>query len=274
MAEPVVVYSKDGLGKMFPDWFTADQLEAINREIANKEQPLKYINTTNSLDQTFSGYAGYLRAITQIKQLLSRTVLEPAPFLKDTQHLTTIAGGRKRLQRVAWILSQLSTLRDEDRIEIAYKLASGDHVAADPELFIRLAAKQPFSSDLVPCSWAFVIGRSLYLLGKHQEALEYFSIAFYRHPYSSKYEMWYRIALLKLDKPVPPPISPPYQKPDLYLYYLTLQDMKDNKKDDARKRLEEALKKDSHNILANQLMEKYFNQPLEDTFFFKPSEGL
>lgn len=159
-------------------------------------------------------------------------------------------------------------------MDIAYKLARNDHVAADPELFIKLAADLPVSSDLLDCKMAFTIGRSLYLLGRHQDALEYFTTAFFRHPFTSQYEMWYRIALLKLGKPVPPPYSPPSRQPDLYLYYQTIFDVKNNNSEAAKKRLEAALKIDSHNSLANQLMHKYFKQPLDDAFFFPTSEGL
>ena len=86
--------------------------------------------------------------------------------------------------------------------------------------------------------------------------------------------MWYRIALLKLGKPVPPPYSPPDRRPDLHLYYQTILDMNNNNGEAAQKRLEAALSKDSHNILANQLMQRYFKQPLDDDFFFQASEGL
>ena len=215
-----------------------------------------------------------MRAMTYIEHLLVPSGLETDSFLENREQVSSIKGGKERLQRVGEILSKLTNLRDEDRMDIAYALVNNDQVTVDPGLFIGLAASQPVTSDLVDCRKAFVLGRSLYLLGRHQEALEYFTIAFFRHPFFSEYEMWYRIALLKLGKPVPPPYSPPNRHPDLYLYYQTIFDMKNNNGDAARKRLETALRHDSHNILANQLMKRYFKQPLDDDFFFQASEGL
>lgn len=277
MAEPVIVYSKEGLQAILPDRFTADTLEAINREIAGRGRQQKAADIINAGDSPFasySGYAGYVKAMAHIQHLLTSQEFTPDLFLEDSQQVSSIDGGKARLQRVARILSHLDNLRDEDRMELADMLATKDHVAGDPELFKRMAAVLPVSSDLVDCESAFVIGRSLYLLGHHQEALGYFTIAFYRHPYFSEYEMWYRITLLKLGKPVPPPYSPPSREPDLYLYYQTLFDLKNNNGDAAKRRLKAALKKDSHNSLTNQLMHKYFNQPLDEDFFFQASEGL
>ncbi|MBU0680855.1 MAG: hypothetical protein KKD73_05470 [Proteobacteria bacterium] len=277
MAKPVIVYSKEGLHTILPDLFTAANLDAISRELASRGRQQKaadIISASDSPSEAYSGYAGYVKAMAHIKHLLTPSGFKPEPFLEDSLQVTSIEAGKARLQRVTWILSQLNNLRDEDRMDIAYKLVTNDHVLADPELFIRLAANLPVSSDLVDCNSALVIGRSLYLLGRHQEALGYFTIAFFRHPFSSAYEMWYRIALLKLDKPVPPPYSPPNRQPDLYLYFQTIFDVKNNNGDAAKKRLEAALKNDSHNILANQLMHRYFKQSLDDDFFFQTSEGL
>lgn len=277
MSDPVIVFSREGLHVALPDIITAQSVETMNRAVAEGENNLKATDILKAADsplEFYSGYAGYLNAMAHIQYLLTPSEFAAEPFLQDSQPATSIKGGMGRIQRVAWILSQLNTLRDEDRMNIAYKLSTNDHVAADPELFIKLAADLPFSSDLVGCSRAFVIGRALYLLGRHQEALDYLTISFYRHPFSSKYEMWYRIALLKLGKPVPPPYSLPSRRPDLHLYYQTMYDMKDNNGEAARKRLEAALEKDSHNILVNQLMHRYFNQPLDGDYFFQASEGL
>lgn len=277
MATPVIVFSKEGLQTLLPERFTADNLNAIKTEVAHlgrQQKATDFRSVNDSSLKTYSGYSRYIRAVAHMKHLVKPSEFAPGRFLEDSQMVTPFEGGKKRLQRLAEIRSQLEIIRDEDRMDLAYLLVANDHVAADPELFIGLAADQPFSSDLVNCKDAFVIGRSLFLLGLHQEALSYFTIAFFRHPFSSEYEMWYRIALLKLGKPVPPPYSPPTRQPDLYLYYQTIFDVKNNNGVAAKKRLKAALKKDSHNTLANQLMHKYFQQPLDDEFFFQPSEGL
>jgi len=140
--------------------------------------------------------------------------------------------------------------------------------------FISLAAQKFELSDLLECNQAFRIGRQLYLLGYVKEAYEYLNLAVLRHPFSSEYELWHHISKIKLQLPPSPFISPIHREPALVLYYKTLADLENKHKGNALKRLKQVIKKDSHDSMANHLLNKYFNQPLDERHFFPTPEGL
>ncbi len=119
-----------------------------------------------------------------------------------------------------------------------------------------------------------MIGRQLSLLGYHKEAFDYLELAFLRHPFDSEYELWYHITIAKLNRPPTPFYSPPNQQPHLSLYYRTVTDVQNGNEKAAMKRLEKALEKDSRDSLANHLLNRYFNRPLDDRHFFPAQEGL
>ncbi len=148
------------------------------------------------------------------------------------------------------------------------------HVYTAPDLFVRLATKKPASTDLVDCRDAFTIGRQLFLLGYYEEAFRYLELAFFRHPFNSEYELWHHIAMLKIKRVPPGFYSPPDHQPNLFLYYKTISDIENGNPKVALKRLEKALKKDSHDSLVNHLLVKYFHRPLDEKYFFPVQEGF
>ena len=180
----------------------------------------------------------------------------------------------RRFVLLETFLQNTQQLRDNDRMDLAYLLASSNQVYAAPDLFIRLAAKKPISTDLIDCRDAFIVGRQLFLLGRYADAFNYLELAAGRHPYHSEYELWYHMALLKLKKAARDSYSPPARQPYLYLYYQTIADIEKGHPDAALKRLEKMLEKDSHDSLANHLLNKYFKRPLDEKYFFPAQEGL
>jgi tetratricopeptide (TPR) repeat protein len=247
----------------------------VNRAVAFAADPVLstapiFIDPPTNL---FSEYAGYTRAVALIKALL-----RPTPYKQNLFSRPAVTSfdrkGIGRLDEIDALVERIGILRDCDRIDIANLLVKNNHVIGAPDLFVRLTAGKPISSDLIDCREAFTIGRKLFLLGYHEAAYSYLELAFLRHPFDSEYEMWHHIAGAKLKKPPAPFYSPPTQQPDLHLYYRTLADIQKGHNKAALKRLEKVLEKDSHDSLATHLLSKYFNKPLDERHFFPAEEGL
>lgn len=272
---PVIVFSKEGLNDIMPDRFPADSLEAIRKAVADLGRPGNARQGIQADDQPklYSAYSSYLHGISLLKDLLQPVELDADTFLNPS-HFPGLPAGRERLHRFVETLSRIGPLRDTDRMDLAYQLVIKDHALADPDLFVRLTMAPPASSDLVDCRDAFTIGRRLFLLGHHSEALSYLKIAFLRHPFSAEYEIWYHIALVKMKKNPPHRYAQTGREPNLQLYYQTIVDIENGQTATALKRLEAALAKDSLNSLLNHLLHKYFQRPLDDNYFFHGQEGL
>jgi len=269
------VFTQTGLEKALPDLFVGKDLAEMNRAVAFASDPVLstapgYVETQTNL---FSEYAGYTRAVALIKAMLRPTPYKQNLFFHPANTSFDRKGADRR-KEIKALLGRINTLRDCDRIDIADLLVQNNHVNGAPDLFVRLTTEKMISSDLISCQGAFMIGRTLFLLGYHEKAYGYLELAFLRHPFNSKYELWYHIAGAKLKKPPIPFYSPPQHQPDLYLYYQTLADIRKGHKKSALKRLEKTLAKDSHNSLATHLISKYFSRPMDESHFFPAQEGL
>jgi hypothetical protein len=271
----VVVFTQTGLEKAMPDLFVEEGLREMNRAVTFATDPELstapiFVDPKTNL---LSEYANYTRTVAVIKAML-----RPTPYKQNLFSRPVIATlnqkGVGRLEEINQLLGRIGFLRDSDRIDIAELLVENDHVNGAPDLFIRLATERPISSDLIDCSAAFMIGRSLFLLGYHEKAYRYLKLAFLRHPFDSEYELWYQITRVKLEKPPVPFYSPPGHRPYLHLYYRTLVDIGKGRNKVALKRLENALEEDSHDSLATHLLSKYLSRPLDEGQFFPGLEGL
>ncbi len=272
---PIIVFSKRGLGeKKMPQWAEQGNLDAVKGAIGavSGKQRIKKPKPPGEGEGPFMRYANYRLTTAWIKsrlrprrhgqELFSEAGRSPAPPEVDI------------LGKIQDLIKKQTPLYESDRLDIAALLAKNNHVKAVPELFVALAAPKPQLSDLIDCSDAFAIGRGLYLLGHGKAAHEYLELAFLRHPYFSEYELWYRISGLKQGLPPSPLLSPLDRKPAPALYYKTLADLRNDNEAGALKRLTKAVKKDSHDIMANHLLDKYFNRPLDTRHFFPTPEGL
>ncbi|MCP3871967.1 MAG: hypothetical protein GY699_02285 [Desulfobacteraceae bacterium] len=272
---PVVVFTKKGLGKTLPNLFSGKELDATNRAITLSADPES--STTPLVSElqpdTLSDYAGYLRRVASVKNMLSPTPYKRNRFFRPATPSLDLTGV-DRLKKIDDLIGQIPNLVGRDRIKIAALLAANNHARIAPHLFKRMATEKTVSSDHMGCRDAFLIGRELFLLGYHQKAYRYLELPFLRHPFNSKYELWYHIVREKLTLPPIPFYSPPYHQPDLYLYYQTLVDLRKGHNKRALKRLEDVIEKDSLNSLATHLLSKYFNRPLDDHHFFPTQEGL
>jgi hypothetical protein len=271
----VIVFTQAGLEEAMPDLFAEEGLRAMDRGVTFAFDP--ELSTTpivvDPQTNLLSEYADYMRTVAVIKAMLRPTPYEENLFLRPVV-ASLNKKGVGRFKKISELLGRIGLLRDSDRIDIAELLAENDHVSGAPDLFIRLATEEPISSDLIDCSAAFMIGRSLFLLGYHEKAYRYLKLAFLRHPFDSEYELWYHITRVKLEKPPVPFYSPPEHQPYLHLYYRTLVDIAKGRDKAALKRLANALEGDSHDSLATHLLNKYLNEPLDERQFFPGLEGL
>jgi tetratricopeptide (TPR) repeat protein len=271
----VVVFTPSGLSKALPDLFAEEDLVEMDRAVAFASGPM--LSTPRTIadpqENRFSEYAAYTRVIAIIKALLEPTSYKQDLFAKTT--ITSFAQkGIDRIGEIETLMGQIATLRDCDRVDISNLLVENNHVSAAADLFVRLTTEKQVPSDLIDCHDAFNIGRKLFLLGLHEKAYRYLKLAFLRHPFDADYEMWYHLTREKLNKPPIPFYSPAEHQPDLQLFYATLADIREGHHKAAIKRLENRLKKDSHDSLATHLLSKYFNRPLDERHFFPAQEGL
>jgi len=274
-SEPVIVLSKDGLASALPDKFNPEALQDIKKTIAFISRHRKPAETVPGPEKKlpFSDYTAYVKNVSRLKALLKPTET-PQNLFPTPGPLTSPGSWSSRMKQFEEILKKADPLRDHDRIALAYILASNDHVHSAPDLFVRLAAKKTLSMDSAACQDSFIIGQQLFLLGHYEEAFNYLELSFFRHPFFSKYEMWYQLATLKLKKTPLDFYSPPAHQPYLNLYYKTISDIESGNSEVALKRLEKAHKKDSHDSLVNHLLHKYFNKPLDEKYFFPVQEGF
>jgi len=274
-AGPAVIFSKGGIATALPDLIVQAELTRVEHAVAFASGParsLRHLSTDNGTNP-LSDYAGYMRGVASIKAILQPAFYDRRLFVPSAEPASA-RRGVARLLEVDEIIKLIGPLRDCDRFDIAYLMATHQHVHGAPDLFVRLVAGKPFSSDLVDCGDAFLIGRQLFLLGHHQAASGYLELAFLRHPFNSKYELWHRLAKAKLGMPPTGFLSPPEHQADLHLYYKTVTDIREDRGQAAFKRLKKVLEKDSHDCLANHLLSKYFNMPLDERYFFPAPEGL
>ncbi len=271
----VIVFTPAGLEKTLPDLFVEKDLNEMDRAVtfASAPDPATAPVVADPQASLLIEYAGYMRSVAVIKAMLS-----PTPYKRNLFSLSPAtafaAKGIGRLKEIDVILERIGTLRDCDRMDIAGLLIKHNHVPGASDLFVRLTTEKNVSSDLIGCRDAFGIGRELFLLGYYEKAFHYLKLAFIRHPFDSEYELWYHIVREKLKKPPVPFYSPPHHQPELDLYYQTLVDIRKGYNKSALKRLENAMEKDSHDNMANHLLNKYFKRPLDERYFFPSQEGL
>lgn len=272
---PLVVFSKTGLAEEMPHWVFRETPLAPHAAVAaaSRSQRVKAPELSPADKDPFLRYGNYLSAVTWVKSMLQSREYKDNLFV-EPDSLPTSADGINLFTRIQSLLQKISPLYERHRLDIAYLLAINNHVGAAPELFIKLAAPKPGLSDLIDCHYAFTIGRQLYLLGHHKEALWYLKLAHLRHPFFAEYELWHQIAKAKLQMAPVPFLSNSNKEPSLTLYYKTIVDLEHGEKKKALKRLQKVLEKDSHDSLANHLLNKYFNQPLNERHFFSTPEGL
>ncbi len=271
--KPVIVFSKEGLAATIPDHFTASDLKEIEKAVSGRQRTAMLKTSTDSLENPYTAYSDYVLSLEYLTELLLPAELAADTFL-DPASPMVLPQGKKRLRRFAEVLARIEELRDTDRMDLAYQLVDKDHALSYPELFFEMVKVPPASSDLIDCRDALIIGRCLFLLGHYNEALGYLKIASLRHPFYAENELWYHIALTKTQNKPPSSRALPWREPSLHLYYQTITDIDNGKKEVALKRLEQALTRDSHNSLVNHLMTKYFQRPLNENHFFPVQEGL
>lgn len=272
---PAVIFSREGLEGVLPGTLTGAGLAAMRRGVDVAADPLNPApeKARGETGGPLSDEARYLETVAAAKALLAPVPLDADPFFEPTHPLQPVKGVA-RLWAVETLLKGVSPLKDGDRIDIARLLVRHRHTAAAPGLFHDLAARPPVSSDLLDCGDALMIGRRLFLLGHHGPAAWYLETAFRRHPYFSEYEMWRHICRAKRGEGPVPFLSPPALQPVLYRYYRTLTDIRNGHEGRAKRRLEAALARDSHDSLSHHLLERYFDRPLDERYFFPTPEGL
>jgi hypothetical protein len=259
-----------------PDRFAEADLSVMARAVAyaaGEPSRLRARGFDGKGSGPFSDYAGYIAGVARIKAMLAPATYDPILF-DPPEPTVEFERGVPRLRKVERMVRQVAPLRDCDRFDIASMMVVHQHLHAAPELFSGLVKEKPYSSDVIGCSDAFVIGRELFLSGLHDQGLGYLRVSFMRHPFNSKYELWFRIAEAKVGEPVNRFYSPPTHQADLYLYYRTVSDLQNGSKEAALDRLERALEKDSHNCLANHLLARYFDRPIDERYFFPAPEGM
>lgn len=273
-ASPIIVFSKSGLANEFPDWVSRENLDAVGNAVGvgSGKQRIKTPVPPSATADPFLNYANYHLTVAWIKSMLQPREYRDNLFAKPDD--SPAVSGIDLLTGIQSLLRDISPLYESDRLDIADLLVRHNHVTAMPELFIELAAPKPVLSDLIGCQKAFLIGRRLHLLGYLKEAHEYLELAFLRHPFFAEYELWYHISKIKLHLPRSPLLSPLNQEPSMALYYKTIVDLENENSENALKRLKKVVEKDSHDSLANHLLSKYFDQPLNTRHFFSTPEGL
>jgi len=274
-SRPVVVFTANGLAAELPELFTAGDLAAMHAAVAAIANPtsLMAADIAASGDNPIARHADYTRGVAAIRKMLYPARYDAKLFDLSKTNIS-IPTGIKRFTAIEALIDRIGGLRDIDRVEIANEMVRHNLVRAAPELFLRLTGGNRIACDLIDCSNAQRIGRELLLLGHYEAAYHYLNISFLRHPFATEYDLWLHIAAEKLNKPPEPFLSPPEHEPHLHLYYLTLADIRAGKQAAAKKRLEAALKKDSHDSLAVHLMSKYFDQPLNERQYFPAQKGL
>jgi|GEM_PF-2588785 len=274
-SRPVVVFTTKGLATELPELFTAEDLTAMHAAVAAIANPVPLMasDIVASEDNPFARHVAYTRVVAAIRKMLYPARYD-AKLFDFSKTNTAVPTGTERFTAIEALIDRIGGLRDVDRVEIANEMVRHNHVRAAPALFLRLAGGNQIVSDLADCSNAKRIGRELLLLGHYEAAYRYLNIPFLRHPFATEYDLWRHIAAEKLNNPPEPFLSPPEHEPHLQLYYLTLADIRNGKQAAAQKRLEAALKKDSHDSLAVHLMSKYFDQPLNERQYFPAQKGL
>ncbi len=272
---PVVVFTANGLAAELPQLITGEDLAAMHTAVSviAHPVPLMAADIVAPGDNPFVRYAAYTRVVAAVREMLSPAYYD-AKLFDFSKTRPAVPTGIERFAAIEALIDRIGGLRDIDRVEIANEMVRHNHVRAAPVLFLRLTGGNQIASDLVDCDIAKRIGRELLLLGHYEAAYRYLNVPFLRHPFTTEYDLWRHIAGEKLNKPPEPFFSPPEHEPHLYLYYLTLTDIRNGKKTAAKKRLAAALKKDSHDSLAVHLMSKYFDQPLNERQYFPAQEGL
>ena len=252
-----------------------EELKEIKRAIGNLHDP-QNIQSSGLISNTYqhqSEYAKRINSIAKIKYMIQPQGLDYELF-PNPEDMSLGLSRKDRHDYVAATLKDTKLLSSRDQIDISYKLINNDNVYSNKKLFVSLAKTPPVFNNLIDCDEAFTIGKQLFLSGYHKESLPYLELASKRHPFSSSYEIWYHIALLKNDKHVPLAYSDIKSKEGMWLYYQTLRDIKSGDSATAFLRLEKNIRIDSHNSLANQLLYKYFNSSLDDDYFMIAPEGL
>lgn len=276
-AGPLVVFSPDGIHTALPEQFTKTDLAALDRAVALSADPdsatEKPFLFSFDRKNPFAAFAAYLRIVAAAKAMLVPSPYDQNLFFGPAAD-SEVPKGPARLREIEALLDRAAPLRDGDRMDIAALMIEHRHDQQAPDLFLRMALEKPFSSDVIDCADAFGIGRRLFLMGRHEAGYRYLRIASKRHPFYSVFEMWRHIALAKLGRPQKDFRIPPARKPDLYRYYQTLVDMQNGDEASARRRLEKALKEDSHDSMARHLLHRYFDAPLDERYFFPAPEGL
>ena len=274
---PLITFSRDGIHTAFPEQFLKADLETLEKALTSAAAPDRIFEVPapapNESPNPFSAYAGYLRVVAAAKAMLEPSRYDKNLFFRPGAEFQPLHGPA-RLRELETLLDQAAPLRDSDRMEIAALMVEHRHDQQAPDLFLRIAAEKPFSSDLIDCTDALRIGRRLFLMGRHEAADRYLQTASKRHPFYPEFEMWRHIALAKLGRPQDRFRTPPAGKPDLYRYYQTLIDLQNGDEASARRRLEKAIEADSHDSMARHLMHRYFDAPLDERYFFPAPEGL
>ncbi|MFZ5570143.1 MAG: hypothetical protein ACOZF0_07045 [Thermodesulfobacteriota bacterium] len=275
IGEPIAVLGKEGLGADLPEGLTGRALEDIRQSMSLVSRAQRSLESISgqTIPEPGSDYARYMRSLVRLYDLISPKNLD-FNLLPDPKRFNSAESWPSRLQQAEDLVRAMGGLRDMDRIPMVRYLLDNKLAQSAPGLFMRLAAPAPVSSNMVGCGDAFDIGRRLFLMGHYQEAMDYFVIAHNRHPYDSAYEIWYHLARLKLQRDLPDFRSLPERQPGPWLYYRTLLDIREGKSATARKRLEKAVERDSHDCMANHLLETYFQKPLDERYFFPSPEGL
>ncbi len=275
IGEPVAVLTKDGMGADLLDRFGAQSLQDINAAMALVSRAQRSLESLSGLaaSESDSAYARYLNAVVRLYDLITPKSLDFKLF-PDAKQFNSDESWTSRIQRAENLVREMGPFRDMDRIPMAHYLVENNLVDQAPKLFIQLALPQPVSTNMVSCREAFEIGRRLFLMGRYPDALGYLSIAHARHPYNSEYEIWRHLVGLKLNQDMKDFRTLPKQQPGPWLYYRTLSEMQQGKAEAARKRLEKAIERDRYDSMANHLLEKYFQKPLDHTYFFPSPEGL
>ena len=252
-----------------------EELKEIKRAIGNLHDPQNILSSglISNTYQHQSEYAKRINSIAKIKYMIQPQGLDYELF-PNPEDMSLGLSRKDRHAYVAETLKDTKWLSSRDQIDISYKLINNDNVYSNKKLFVSLAKTPPVFNNLIDCDEAFTIGKQLFLSGYHKESLPYLELASKRHPFSSSYEIWYHIALLKNDKHVPLAYSDIKSKEGMWLYYQTLRDIKSGDSATALLRLEKNIRIDSHNSLANQLLHKYFNSSLDNDYFMIAPKGL
>jgi len=268
----IAVTNADSMKKMDAA-FGRDYLNAMEAVAAN-DRRIDIFNDPASKKSAAGSSADteYLRSITKIKQLLDSGETDYEAFLSNSR--AEVYNWEQRIGAVEKIIDAVGELKEKDRFYIGYLLAKERNIQATRNLFLRLTDRPIKLNSMVDCREAYAIGKNLYLLGRYEAAFRYLNLAQARHPLAPNYERWFKIAALKANGEVldEPAVTP--SDPGLALYHKTLIDIENGEQDQALERLEAAVETDSHDSMANHLLNRYFGRPLDSTYFFDCPEGL